>query len=274
MITIDGVSKRYKDKEVLREVSLAARDGQITYLLGPNGAGKSSLMRMIAGLNRPDRGTIRIDDQPLTAFPHVSRRIGFNLNPGALQPTLSAAAHLRWQADLGGVDRGSIARSLAMVGLSDVATRPVGKFSLGMQQRLGIASALLGNPKTLVLDEPANGLDVDGILWLRRFLLELARKGRCLLIASHDLPEVSLTGDRIVVMGRGRVLSDLPRADMEALGDGPRPLEAAYLALTRESVEYRTGADRRDSEPTGPEPAGPDPAGDGRGDAERGEEAS
>ncbi|MEV0061947.1 ATP-binding cassette domain-containing protein [Nocardia sp. NPDC050718] len=244
MITVSGISKRFGDRVAVSDVSFEAAPGSITYLLGPNGAGKSTTMRMIAGLTTPDAGTVRINERPLRELPHTMREVRFNLDTFARHPKHTAKQHLTWQARLGGITVGEVRRVLARVGLADVEDRLVGRFSLGMLQRLGIATALLGDPRTIVLDEPDNGLDVDGILWLRELLTGLAREGRTLLVASHNLTEVAITADRIVIMGRGRILSDAGRDETVALGSGPRPLEAAYLTVTRGSVEYhgRTSA--------------------------------
>ncbi|MEV6276779.1 ATP-binding cassette domain-containing protein [Nocardia sp. NPDC051832] len=238
MISVSGISKRFGDKVAVSDVSFEAAGGSITYLLGPNGAGKSTTMRMIAGLTTPDTGTVRINEQPLRKLSDTMREVRFNLDTFARNPKHTAKQHLTWQARLGGIPTSEVGDVLARVGLSDVQNRLVGRFSLGMLQRLGIAGALLGDPRTIVLDEPDNGLDVDGILWLRELLTGLARQGRTLLVASHNLTEVEITADRIVIMGRGRVLSDTDRDEAVALGSGPRRLESAYLAVTRGSVEY------------------------------------
>ncbi len=236
MIGVNGVSKRLGGVTVVDDVRFAAPAGAITYLLGPNGAGKSTVMRMVAGLVHPDAGTVQVDGA--VAGRHRPGAIGVGLGPFAANPAHTARAHLRWQARLSGVTDAAVDRTLERVGLAPVRNRRVGGFSLGMAQRLAIASALLGEPSTVLLDEPATGLDVDGVLWLRGLLLELAAAGTTLLIASHDLPEVELTASRIVVLGRGRVLSDTTRDDLISGVSGPRPLEAAYLELTRGNVDY------------------------------------
>ncbi|TCJ97489.1 ABC transporter ATP-binding protein [Nocardia alba] len=238
MITVSGVSKRFGDRVAVDDVSFEAARGSITYLLGPNGAGKSTTMRVIAGLTKPDAGTVRINEQSLRGFTSTMREVRFNLDTFARNPKHTAGQHLTWQARLGGIPSSEVGQVLARVGLADAGTRLVGQFSLGMLGRLGIATALLGDPRTIVLDEPDNGLDVDGILWLRDLLTGLARQGRTLLIASHNLTEVDIIADRIVIMGRGRILSDASRDETVALGSGPRRLESAYLTVTRGSVEY------------------------------------
>lgn len=238
MIEISGVSKSFGDKVAVDDVSFTAEQGAITYLLGPNGAGKSSLLNMVAGLSAPDTGAVLIDGKPLAEHRKPLLTAGFNMSSGKVNPTLTAAQQLRWQADLGGVRRDMVPWALRQVGLTEVADRRVGKFSLGMLQRLGLASSLLGDPDNLIFDEPSNGLDVDGILWLRSFFGKLARAGKTLLVASHDLAEVELNGDHIVVMGRGRILADMPKDEMARLGRPPRRIESAYVQLTRSSVEY------------------------------------
>ncbi|MFC6014521.1 ABC transporter ATP-binding protein [Nocardia lasii] len=238
MISVRGVTKRYGTTTAVDDVSFTAAAGSITYLLGPNGAGKTTVMRMIAGLTRPDSGRVTIDDAALPDLRNPLSAIGFGLGPFLRNPRHTAERHLLWQARLGGLGPAEVRRSLDRVGLTAVAKRPVGKFSYGMSQRLNIASALLGTPRTLVLDEPANGLDVEGILWLRALVTELASAGHCLLIASHNLAEVEITGDRIVVLGRGKVLSDSPARELIERGSGPRRLESAYLELTTDSAEY------------------------------------
>jgi ABC-2 type transport system ATP-binding protein len=238
MITVSGISKRFGDKVAVSDVSFEAAGGSITYLLGPNGAGKSTTMRMIAGLTTPDSGTVQINERPLRRLTDTMREVRFNLDTFARNPKHTARQHLTWQARLGGIPAREVQDVLARVGLSHVADRLVGRFSLGMLQRLGIATALLGDPRTIVLDEPDNGLDVDGILWLRELLTGLAGQGRTLLVASHNLTEVEITADRIVIMGRGRILSDAGRDETMALGSGPRRLESAYLTITRGSIEY------------------------------------
>ncbi|WP_280418128.1 ABC transporter ATP-binding protein [Nocardia carnea] len=241
MISVRGVSKRFGDTVAVADVSFEAEAGSITYLLGPNGAGKTTVLRMIAGLTRPTGGTLTINGKGLLEFRDTLREIGFGLGAFTRNPHHTASQHLLWQARLGGVSAGRVGEVLARVGLEKVAKRPVGNFSYGMLQRLGIAAALLGDPRTLVLDEPANGLDVEGTLWLRELVTGLAAEGKCLLVASHNLTEVEITGDRIVVMGRGKVLSDTSKDELVARGSGPRPLESAYLEITATSVEYTAG---------------------------------
>lgn len=242
MISLSGVSKRFGEKLAVDDVTFDAQPGAITYLLGPNGAGKTTAMRMIAGLSRPSSGTITVNGRDLREFSTTAGEIGFGLGAFARNPRHTAAQHLRWQARLGGIPTGQVDRALARVGLDSIAKRQVGKFSYGMLQRLNLAGALLSDPATIVLDEPANGLDVEGTIWLRELFLGLAAEGKCLLVASHNLTEVAITGSRVVIMGKGKVLSDTTNAELIALGSGPRPLEAAYVDITSGSIEYSAGA--------------------------------
>ena len=241
MLNVRGVSKRFGENLAVDSVTFDAEPGSITYLLGPNGAGKTTVMRMIAGLVRPCSGTISINGRGLRDFGNAIHEIGFSLGAFSRNPEHTAEQHLSWQAGLGGLPRSDVGGVLERVGLDQVAKRQVGRFSYGMLQRLGIASALLGDPSTIVLDEPANGLDIEGILWLRELFVGLAAEGKCLLVASHNLTEVEITGDRIVIMGRGRILSDTSNADLVAKGSGARPLESAYIDVTAGSVEYAAG---------------------------------
>ncbi len=240
-ISVSGVSKRFGDNVVVDDVTLGAGAGSLSYLLGPNGAGKTTVLRMVAGLTTPDAGSITVDGRRLRDFAQLKRAIGFGLNPFAHNPKHTALQHLRWQARLAGVPPGDADRVLDLVGLGSVAGRLTGKFSYGMLQRLGIATALLGDPRCVVLDEPANGLDVEGTLWLRELFRTLTAQGKAVLVASHSLSEVEITADRIIIMGKGRVLTDASRTEVLALGSGPRRLESAYLAITRTSVDYVAG---------------------------------
>ncbi|AUN41798.1 ABC transporter ATP-binding protein [Tsukamurella tyrosinosolvens] len=239
MIRLDSVAKRLGGAAAVDGVSFEAPRGAITYLLGPNGAGKSTVMRMVAGLVRPDAGEIVVGGA--CAGRQRAGALGIGLGPFARNPAHTALGHLRWQARLTDLSDDAALRALDRAGLASAAQVRIGGFSLGMAQRLSIASALLGEPPTLLLDEPATGLDVDGLLWLRRLLGELEADGRTVLIASHDLAEVEITASRIVVLGHGRVLSDSSRDELVARGSGPRALESAYLALTRDSVDYTAG---------------------------------
>ncbi|WP_297008998.1 ABC transporter ATP-binding protein [uncultured Corynebacterium sp.] len=208
MIEVQSLTKRYGAATAVEDLSFTVESGIVTGFLGPNGAGKSTTMRMITGLDEPTAGTATIDgilyrdlDRPLT-------RVGTLLDAKWVHPNRSAANHLKWLAAANGIDRTRVDEVLGLVGLADVAGRKAGKFSLGMGQRLGLAAALLGDPDTLILDEPVNGLDPEGIRWVRDFVRSLAAEGRTVLISSHLLSEMSLTADRLVVIGRGRLVAD------------------------------------------------------------------
>ena len=207
MIEVQSLTKRYGAATAVEDLSFTVESGIVTGFLGPNGAGKSTTMRMITGLDEPTAGTATIDgilyrdlDRPLT-------RVGTLLDAKWVHPNRSAANHLKWLAAANGIDRTRVDEVLGLVGLADVAGRKAGKFSLGMGQRLGLAAALLGDPDTLILDEPVNGLDPEGIRWVRDFVRSLAAEGRTVLISSHLLSEMSLTADRLVVIGRGRLVA-------------------------------------------------------------------
>lgn len=227
MIEVAGLRKSFGGREVLRGIDHTFPDGRLTYLLGLNGAGKSTLLRCMSGVTRPDAGAVRIDGQAFAAFDAPVRHLGMHLSADAFTPGHSARRHLRWLAALGGVPAGRADALLDEVGLADVADRPVGGFSLGMRQRLGIASALVGNPRTLLLDEPLNGLDVAGVLWLRGLLRQWAEEGRCVVVASHALAEVERTADDVVVVEDGRIVAAGPVAEVRG---GYADLEAAFAA--------------------------------------------
>jgi ABC-2 type transport system ATP-binding protein len=216
MIQLSNVTKRYGDVVAVDDVSFTVRPGHVTGFVGPNGAGKSTTMRMILGLDRPTSGTVRIDGRPYTELRAPLRVIGALLDASAVDPGRSAAGHLRWLADSNRIGRDRVDAVLDLVGLADVAGRRVGGFSLGMRQRLGIAAALLGDPAIVMFDEPANGLDPDGILWLRAFTRRLATEGRAVFLSSHLINEISRTADHVVVIGRGRLISDAPMSSVLA----------------------------------------------------------
>lgn len=227
MIEVDNLGKAFRRRPVLHGISHTFPDGRLTCLLGLNGAGKSTLLRCISGVTRPDSGTVRIDGQSPDALAMPVRHLGMHLSPEAFNPGHSARRHLRWLAALGGVPAGRADALLEVVGLDAVADRPVGGFSLGMRQRLGIASALIGNPRTLLLDEPLNGLDVAGVLWMRDLLRQWADEGRCVVVASHALAEVERTAHDVVIVEHGSVVA-AGRVE-EVRGEHP-DLETAFAA--------------------------------------------
>ncbi len=208
MIEVDGVSKRYGDKLALDDVSFTVRPGVVTGFLGPNGAGKSTAMRLILGLDHPTTGTARVDGMAYRDFAAPLHEVGAMLEAQAVHPGRTAHSHLLSLAQTHGIGRRRVDALLERVGLTEVARKRVGGFSLGMGQRLGIAAALLGDPHTLILDEPANGLDPDGIRWIRELMRSLAAEGRTVFVSSHLMSEMALTADRLIVIGRGRLIAD------------------------------------------------------------------
>ena len=208
MIEITNVTKRYGSTVAVDQLSFEVRPGEVTGFLGPNGAGKSTTMRMMVGLDAPTAGKVTVDGQRYRDLRFPLRHVGALLEAKAIHPGRSARDHLRWLADANAIDRRRVDEVLGLVGLTDVADRRSGGFSLGMGQRLGIATALLGDPATLLLDEPVNGLDPEGIQWIRRLLRSLAGEGRSVLVSSHLMSEMALTADRLVVVGRGRLIAE------------------------------------------------------------------
>lgn len=207
-ISARGLTKTYGDHVAVKDLSFTARPGVITGFLGPNGAGKSTTMRMLLGLTRPTSGDITIGGRPLAELDDPPRTVGALLDARATHPQRTAFHHLLAFAQTMGLGRGRVAEVLGLVGLSDAAARRTREFSLGMNQRLGIATALLGDPGVLVLDEPLNGLDPEGIRWARTFLRALAREGRTILFSSHLMSEMELTADNLVVVGQGRLIAE------------------------------------------------------------------
>jgi ABC-2 type transport system ATP-binding protein len=208
MIEVRELSKRYGDTVALDRVSFDVPAGVVTGFLGPNGAGKSTAMRMILGLDLPTAGSATIGGRAYRDLPAPLREVGALLDAKAVHPARTARAHLRWLARAGGIAVSRVEEVLGLVGLGDVGGRRAGGFSLGMSQRLGIAAALLGDPGTLLLDEPVNGLDPEGILWVRTLLRRLAAEGRTVVVSSHLMNEMQETADHVLVLGRGRLLAD------------------------------------------------------------------
>lgn len=208
MIEALGLTKRYGSTVAVDNVQFSLRPGTVTGLLGPNGAGKSTLLRMIVGLDTPTEGTVTVGGQAFRRVPAPMREIGALLDARAFEGGLSAQAHLRWLAKAGGLPASRVDEVLAEVGLATVARRRVRGYSLGMSQRLGIAAALLGDPAVLLFDEPANGLDPEGIHWIRELIRRLAVDGRTVVVSSHLMSEMEGTADHVIVMGRGRVVAD------------------------------------------------------------------
>ncbi|MEK9522214.1 ABC transporter ATP-binding protein [Streptomyces sp. NPDC087908] len=208
MIRAENLTKRYGDTTVVRDLSFTVRPGAVTGFLGPNGAGKSTTLRMILGLDAPTRGHATVDGRPYARHGAPLTRVGALLEARSVHPGRSARHHLTALALTHGIPRSRVDRVLALTGLAHVADKRVKGFSLGMGQRLGIAAALLGDPATVVLDEPVNGLDPEGVLWIRTLLKSLAAEGRTVLVSSHLMSEMALTADHLVVIGKGRLLAD------------------------------------------------------------------
>jgi ABC-2 type transport system ATP-binding protein len=210
MITADGLTKRYGDTVAVNDLTFSITPGIVTGFLGPNGAGKTTTMRMILGLDAPSAGTVTVNGYAYRDTPAPMQAIGALLDPSAVHPGRSAYHHLLWQALAGGLPKSRVDDVLELVGLADVAGKKVGGFSLGMQQRLGIASALLGDPPVLLFDEPVNGLDPEGIQWIRSLMQQFATEGRTVFISSHLMSEMEQTADHVLVIGRGHLVADMP----------------------------------------------------------------
>jgi ABC-2 type transport system ATP-binding protein len=311
MIEAHGLTKRYGSKTAVDDVTFTVHPGKVTGFLGPNGAGKSTTMRMIVGLDHPTHGTVTVNGRRYDQHRAPLLEVGALLDAKAVHTGRSAYNHLLAMGATHGIGKARVLEVIEMTGLEPVARKRVGSFSLGMGQRLGIASAMLGNPHTLILDEPVNGLDPEGVVWVRELVRFLASEGRTVFLSSHLMTEMALTADHIIVVGRGKVLADAPVADIVAraagttvrvcspqatqlveLLSGPGisitsttpqwlevtgstaqaigemaaaarlvlheltpvngSLEDAYMALTQESVEYRSTS-------TGLHPGQPDP---------------
>jgi ABC-2 type transport system ATP-binding protein len=237
MISARGLSKRFGSTVAVDSLSFEVRPGVVTGFLGPNGSGKSTTMRMIMGLDAPDRGQATINGRPFRQLRWPLREVGAMLDARGFQPGRSARSHLAALAASNAVPRARVDEVLGLVGLQDAGRRRAGKFSLGMAQRLGLAAALLGDPGVLVLDEPVNGLDPEGIRWIRKLLISLARDGRTVLVSSHLISELELMADQLVVIGQGKLLAATSVSELAARSAGS--LEEAFFALTDDAVQYR-----------------------------------
>jgi ABC-2 type transport system ATP-binding protein len=221
-IEIDGLRKRFGPVQALDGVTFTVEPGQVTGFVGPNGAGKSTTMRVIVGLDAPDAGTAAIGGRPYRSLKNPLTHVGSLLDAGALQPGRSARNHLLWLAHSQGLKAGRVDEVITLAGLEPAARRKVGGYSLGMRQRLGIAAALLGDPPVLIFDEPFNGMDPEGIVWMKGFLRSLAAQGRTVLVSSHLMGELEDTAGHLVIVGRGRVIADTSVADLLAAASGNR----------------------------------------------------
>ena len=213
MIETTGLTKRYGTTTAVDDLTFTVRPGVVTGFLGPNGAGKSTTMRMVLGLDRPTAGEVRVAGRRYAELEQPLRTVGALLDAKWVHPNRTARSHLRWLARSNGLPAARVDAVLDTVGLTSVAGKRAGTFSLGMAQRLGIAGALLGDPEVLLFDEPVNGLDPEGILWIRRFLQRLAAEGRTVFVSSHLLSEMALTAGELVVIGRGRLIAQGPTAE-------------------------------------------------------------
>ena len=221
-IEVSGLRKRFGPVLALDGMSFTVAPGQVTGFVGPNGAGKSTTMRVILGLDAADEGTALIGGQPYASLRHPLSHVGALLDAAALQPSRSARNHLLWLAHSQGLDAKRVDEVVEQAGLGSAIRRKAGGFSLGMRQRLGIAAAMLADPPVLMMDEPFNGMDPEGIVWMRGFLRSLAAQGRAVLVSSHLMSELQDSADHLVVVGRGQVIADTSVAELIAAASGGR----------------------------------------------------
>jgi ABC-2 type transport system ATP-binding protein len=236
-IEVRNLTKRYGDIIAVEGLSFAVRPGTITGFLGPNGAGKSTTLRMILGLDHPDSGSATIGGRPYSELRTPLREVGAMLEAKGFHPGRPARSHLAALAASNNIPDSRVTEVLGLTGLTSVAKRRAGKFSLGMAQRLGIAAALLGDPGVIILDEPVNGLDPEGIRWIRTLLHSMAAEGRTVLISSHLISEVALTAVDLIVIGQGRLLTQTTVAELTARAGGS--LEEAFFGLTEGAAQYQ-----------------------------------
>ncbi|MBM2621936.1 ATP-binding cassette domain-containing protein [Actinoplanes sp. LDG1-06] len=236
MIELRELTKRYGGRVAVDALSVQVRPGVVTGFLGPNGSGKSTTMRMILGLDAPDHGEALIDGVRYAQLTRPLRTVGALLDAGAFHPGRSGRAHLAALAASNDIPAARVGEVLRVVGLSGAGDRRAGTYSLGMRQRLGVAVALLGDPGVLLLDEPVNGLDPEGIRWIRDLLRGLAAEGRTVFVSSHLIAEMALTAERLVVIGQGRLLAETTVAGLAA---GHDSLEDAFFRLTSQATDYR-----------------------------------
>jgi ABC-2 type transport system ATP-binding protein len=249
-IEVEGLTKRFDDAVAVDGLSFTAPAGRVTGFVGPNGAGKSTTMRMILGLAEPDAGTALVNGRPYGELEAPLRQLGALLEARSLHPGRRAHDHLLWLAQSNGLPPSRVGEVLDLVGLQSVARRRAGTFSLGMSQRLGIAAAMLGDPPVLMLDEPVNGLDPEGIRWIRGLLRSLAAEGRAVLVSSHLMSELQGTADHLVVIGRGRLIADQSMGALLGAASGdtvtvrtPDPGEATVVLANAGATVSSTGAD-------------------------------
>jgi ABC-2 type transport system ATP-binding protein len=238
-VEVRDLTKRYDGRAVVDQLSFDLQPGRITGFLGPNGAGKSTTMRCMVGLDRLDGGSVRIGGRSYEELPRPLSAVGAVLDDGDFHPGRSAHDHLAWVAQSQGLPAERADQLLAVVGLESVARQRVGGFSLGMRQRLGLATALVGDPSVLLLDEPLNGLDPEGVHWVRTLLRRCAAEGRTVLVSSHLLHEMAVVADHLVVIAQGRLLADQPTVDLVGRHGS---LEEAFMALTLGHLDHAAPA--------------------------------
>ncbi len=242
-IEVAGLRKRFGTAQALDGMTFTVSPGQVTGFVGPNGAGKSTTMRVILGLDAADSGTALVGGRPYASLRHPLSLVGSLLDAGALQPSRSARNHLLWLAHSQGLKARRVDEVISQAGLTGVARRKAGGYSLGMRQRLGIAAALLGDPPVLMLDEPFNGMDPEGIVWMRGFLRALAGQGRTVLVSSHLMSELQDSADHLVVVGRGRVIADASVAELIAAASADRVTVRTSVPAEAMTVLARAGAE-------------------------------
>ena len=256
MIEVAGLTKQYGAVKAVDGLTFTVKPGIVTGFLGPNGAGKSTTMRMILGLDRPTSGHALIEGKPYNQLKQPLRTVGALLDAKWVHPNRSARAHLEWMAASNGIPKSRVEEVLRLVGLSEVAKKNAGGFSLGMSQRLGLAGALLGDPKVLLFDEPVNGLDPEGIVWIRKFMQRLAAEGRTVLVSSHLLSEMAQTAEHLVVIGRGRLISDssvqsfIDHASEASVRVRSPQLDALRSALTSAGLTVREPGAGKELQPS------------------------
>src|SRR4051795_13280034 len=243
MIEAHALTKRYGERTAVADLSFTVRPGAVTGFLGPNGAGKSTTMRMIIGLDAPTAGTVTVNGRRYAQHSAPLHEVGALLEARSIHPGRSAFDHLMVLAHTHGISRARVSEVIGLTGLQSVAKRRAGAFSLGMGQRLGIAAALLGDPATLMLDEPVNGLDPEGVLWIRNLLTQLASEGRTVFVSSHLMSEMALVADHLIIVGRGRLLADTTVEELVRRGGGDTVTVASDQAARLREVLSGPGVD-------------------------------
>ena len=243
MIEATALTKRYGSTVAVDDLSFTVADGRVTGFLGPNGAGKSTTMRLVVGLDAPSSGRVTVNGRSYHDRRFPLHEVGALLEAKAIHPSRSARSHLRWLAQSNGISPGRVDEVLEQVGISAVARKRAGTFSLGMSQRLGIAAALLGDPEVLLLDEPVNGLDPEGIQWVRRLLRSLASEGRTVFVSSHLMSEMALTADHLIVIGKGRLITDASVEEVIAQASANHVKVVSPQAAALHSLIIAAGAD-------------------------------